>query len=280
MYAQIAVTGADALKFLQGQLTQDVHAASSTHSPLAAWCTPQGRVIATLRLLQIEAGLGLVLPTELAGEVIAGMTRYRLRAQVLLEQSGDAWCALAVANTPDIELLQARRLLPDMQPGASRSADGITVVCPDRHRRLVEIYATRDALQSQGLEFVAPLTASDWQAGRITAGITDIVPPTSSKFTPHMLNLDRLGAISFDKGCYTGQEIVARTQHLGSVKRRVAHFRAAAPLAIGDSVHLDGTSVGEVVAAAEHDVLVLLPVALHGTRLDAGTVALDPCKAD
>ena len=280
MYAQITATGTDTLDFLQGQLTQDMGAVTSSNSPLTAWCTPQGRVIATMRLLHLADGIGMVLPAELAAEVIAGLSVYRLRSRVVLSQSDETWCALAVANAPDIELLKARQLLPEARAGASRAAGGVTTVCPDLNRSFVEVFATRDALDGAEVDFVSPLTASDWQAGRIAAGITDIVPATTKKFTPHMLNLDRVDAISFDKGCYAGQEIVARTQHLGSVKRRVAHFRSAAPLAIGDSVQLDGTSVGQVVAAAGHDVLVMLPVDLHGTRLDVGDVSLDPVDPD
>ncbi|NNC76621.1 MAG: tRNA-modifying protein YgfZ, partial [Woeseiaceae bacterium] len=154
--------------------------------------------------------------------------------------------------------------------------DGIHVVSPGARQDFLEIYGTEDALEVAGLSFVAPLSAADWQAARIGAGIVDIVPVTSGKYTPHMLNLDRLGAVNFDKGCYVGQEIVARTQHLGSVKRRAAHFRAAAPVALGDGVLLDGTTVGEVVAAANRDVLAVLPVALQQAELHAANVALQP----
>lgn len=276
MFSQIIASGTDARTFLQGQLTQDVAAVTPQHSPLAAWCSPQGRVIATLRLMALTDGVGLVMPFEMIGEVIAGLSIYRLRAQVTLQPVGEEWRAQAVANAADIELLKARQLLPEARAAATCHAAGIHAVCPTDSREFVEVYGAEDALAAADLNFLKPLSATDWQAARIAAGITDIVPATSRRFTPHMLNLDRLGALSFAKGCYTGQEIVARTQHLGSVKRRVARFRATAPVALGDPVSLDGTTVGEVVAAAHREVLAVLPVALQEVGLHAADVALQP----
>lgn len=276
MYAQITVSGPDAISFLQGQLTQDLQKVSEAYSPLAAWCTPQGRVIAVLRLLKLPDGIGLILPADLADDVSNGLAVYRMRAKVLMQAAGSDWRALAIANTTDIELVKARHLLPVAEANASCYDDGIHVVSPNRQQDFFEIYGTHSALQEAGLSFINPLSQSDWQAARINSGITDIVPATSGKYTPHMLNLDQLGALSFSKGCYTGQEIVARTEHLGSVKRRVAHFRAAAPVALGEEVLLDGTAVGEVVAAADREVLAVLPVALQTLELHAANVPLQP----
>ncbi|MGB5345113.1 MAG: hypothetical protein WBN23_03015 [Woeseia sp.] len=276
MYSKITVAGPDAISFLQGQLTQDLRLVTESFSPLAAWCTPKGRVIAVMRLLQTGDGVDLVLPGGLAAEVTAGLAVYRLRAKVEFSAAGPDWRALAIANTTDLELLRARQLLPFAAAGVSCVADGLHIVSPNARQDHIEVYGDATALQSAGLSFVSPLTDTDWQAARIAAGITDLVPATSGKFTPQMLNLDTLAAVSFNKGCYTGQEIVARTQHLGAVKRRIARFHAAAPLALGENVTLDGTTVGEIVAAAERDVLAVLPIALHGVELHATNIALHP----
>jgi folate-binding protein YgfZ len=276
MYSQITVRGADAVTFLQGQLTQDLHTVSESCSPLAAWCTPKGRVIAVMRLLKIGDGIGLVLPAELADDLVAGLSRYRLRARVEFLAADPGWRACAVANATDIELLKARHLLPASAAAASCATDGVSVVSPNPAQDHIEVYGTAAALQAAGLSFASPLSDTDWRAARIGSGIADLAPATSGKYTPHMLNLDKLGAVSFKKGCYTGQEIVARTQHLGAAKRRAAHFHAAAPVAVGDSVLLDGTTVGEVLSAAGREVLVLLPVALQDVELHAGNIALQP----
>ncbi|MCH7853347.1 MAG: folate-binding protein YgfZ, partial [Proteobacteria bacterium] len=81
------------------------------------------------------------------------------------------------------------------------------------------------ALKTAGLDTVDPFDLQQWQQIRVASGRADIVPENSEKYTPHMLNLDLTGAISFTKGCYTGQEVVARTEHLGKVKRRLSRYR-------------------------------------------------------
>lgn len=111
----------------------------------------------------------------------------------------------------------------------------------------------------------------------IEAGIATIDDRNSEQFTPHMLNLDKLGAISFRKGCYIGQEVVARTENLGKSKRRMMRYRtAAADLAAGDKVSHDGRNVGEVVNAAATLVLAVTPVELHDTPLSCNGSALKP----
>lgn len=112
------------------------------------------------------------------------------------------------------------------------------------------------------------LAGSKWASGEnrllelIQAGIPTIAKENSEKFTPHMLNLDRLGAISFSKGCYTGQEVVARTEHLGASKRRLMRYRTDADsVAVGDKLIDEDRSVGEVVNVAGGDFLAVTPVA-------------------
>jgi tRNA-modifying protein YgfZ len=273
MYTQISVRGDDAESFLQGQLTQDIGKVSDTVSPLAAWCSPQGRVIASMRLLRLHDGIGMVLPTSMADRVLDGLARYRLRARVDLQAVGSDWQALAVTDKDDLQMLAMQALLPDHGPGKSVSRADITAVSLDSARTLVEVYGP---LAAAGIEVKKPLSPEAWLQARVAAGIADITDANSEKFTPHMLNLDKQGAISFSKGCYTGQEIVARTEHRGNAKRRLAPFRASSPVAIGDRLELDGTSVGEVVAAAGTELLVLLPLELHGRTLRHGSTKVKP----
>ena len=94
----------------------------------------------------------------------------------------------------------------------------------------------------------------------IHAGIPSIGRKQSEKFTPHMLNLDLLGAISFDKGCYTGQEIVARTHYKGATRRRMLRFTSAEPLAVGDKVSDGNRDIGEVLNVEGLDLLAVVPV--------------------
>ncbi len=279
MYATIEARGDDCRSFLQGQLTQDLGTVSDAHCPLAGWCTPEGRVLATFRLLPgDDGGYDLVMPAEHVDEVVAGLSRYRLRARVSLAAGSADWRSLALANAADLELLAARELLPEARRDAAVRRDGMTAVCLDAGRRVVELYGPAAALERARLSFCAPLSDGDWRAARIQAGIVDVIPVTSGRYTPHMLNLDRIGAVSFSKGCYTGQEIVARTEYRGSVKRRAARFRASAPTAVAEEVRLDGTAVGRVVATGGRELLAVLPTELHGSVLQAGDARLEPAE--
>ena len=98
--------------------------------------------------------------------------------------------------------------------------------------------------------------------------------PQREQYTPHMLNLDLLDAVSFDKGCYTGQEIVARTHYKGATKRRALRFEASAPIAEGDKVQLDGRDVGDVLNVAGNQLLAVVPVDKANAGLTVGGAGL------
>jgi folate-binding protein YgfZ len=189
-YSMIACRGDDAEEFLQGQLSNDVVQARDGDTLLAAWCNPKGRVICLLRVVPVDAGYGLILPTEIAADIVRRLTMFRFRAKV----------QFAIETLP---------------PGLAIDNDSSRV--------------------------------DEWLARQIRSGIPEIWQAQSEKFTPHMLNLDLLDAISFDKGCYTGQEIVARTHYRGVSKRRSRRFRSAKPVSPGDKVSDGQRDIGEVV---------------------------------
>ena len=165
---------------------------------------------------------------------------------------------------------------------ACRDAIGLLVPA-DMADRIVErlnLYRLRSKV-----EFGAP--SDDWKdlidadaadpVELIRAGIATIDESNSEQFTPHMLNLDKLGAISFTKGCYTGQEVVARTEHLGKSKRRLMRYRADADgIVPGDKLSDGEREVGTVVNVVGRDLLAVTPVDLHEQTLTAGEVAVAP----
>ncbi len=272
----IRFRGDDAVLFLQGQLTQDVHLLPRAGALLAAWCNPRGRVVAVLRLLHLGDALGLAAPAELAEALVRRFTMYRLRARVEIAIAAD-FCIAAAGADEDRAALAALGLLPPAEPLAARRAHGLTALALGE--RDVELYGRTDDFASAGLALRAPRSAEQWQQALIAAGIATIGTATSEKYTPHMLNLDRLGAVSFSKGCYTGQEIVARTEHLGRVKRRLARYRleggTAAP---GDPVLHAGSEAGEIVNAAGRDVLAMVPIELHRETLTVNGHAATPLE--
>ena len=134
--------------------------------------------------------------------------------------------------------------------------------------RFVEVFGTRQAFADAGLSVDATLTDAEHRALKMRAGLAETNPENSEKYTPHMLNLDRLGAISFDKGCYTGQEVVARTENLGQSKRRLMPYRYDGPeVAIGDKLSDGERDVGTVVNVRDNEILAVTPVALHDLPL-------------
>ena len=104
-----------------------------------------------------------------------------------------------------------------------------------------------------------PGSTHDWQLENLRAGLAEIWQAQSEQFTPHMLNLDLIGAVSFDKGCYPGQEIVARTHYRGSSKRRTHRFESAEPVSAGDKVSDGERDIGEVLNAIGTDLLAVIP---------------------
>tara|TARA_R110002049_G_scaffold93308_4_gene230754 strand:+ start:2805 stop:3506 length:702 start_codon:yes stop_codon:yes gene_type:complete len=129
-----------------------------------------------------------------------------------------------------------------------------------RFRAKVEFETSNADRESPALNIPAQLSLEAWQRQNLRDGIPEIYAPQSEKFTPHMLNLDRLDAISLNKGCYTGQEIVARTHYRGASKRRMLHFESQVPVAAGDAVNEGAKKVGEVINAIERELLALVPL--------------------
>ena len=262
MYGLIQIRGDDATAFLQGQLTQDVTTLQAAISLPAAWCNAKGRVITSLRLLVLQDAIGLVVPASLVTAVVQKLTLYRLRSDVSIERSNGNWACIAVNDAAAFERLEGAGLLPDAN---SVCSDGALIsVDYSATERFIEIFGSSDAFGSAGLTFDSTLSDEQRAVMKIRAGLVEITSENTEKYTPHMLNLDRSGAVSFDKGCYTGQEVVARTENLGQSKRRLMRYRCDAPhIAIGDKLAEDGRDVGTVVNVSGFDLLAVTPVASH-----------------
>ena len=272
MFRVVQVKGEDAASFLQGQLTQDVQILGDAGALLAAWCDPKGRVIAAPRLFRVEGGFGLALPADLAQPVMQRLLMYRLRAKVEIALAED-WQSTAAASVPDLDKLATRSLLPEHTRGASRRAGALTAFELGTPARCVELYGPRPDIIA--LELASPLGEQEWHGALIDAGIPTVTAASTGQYTPHMLNLDLLGAVSFTKGCYTGQEIVARTEHRGHTKRRLHHYRlesgTAAP---GDRLLHEDREVGEVLNTAGPHLLAVTALDASGALTVNGREAL------
>lgn len=216
--------GADALAFLQGQVSNDTRRLADGFPLLAAYSSAQGRVLAVLHLLPHSSGVLAILPREIALPTLERIKKFVLRAKVKIEDVSEQF---AVAGAYDASALD-----PGQVPAAgaaylerdavavARVVDGTQSASP-RYWVVRPHHgdsAARGGPAEQGAELA-------WRLADIRAGMPQVFGATSEQFVAQMLNLDLLDAISFSKGCYTGQEIIARTQHLGRIKRRLSRLR-------------------------------------------------------
>jgi folate-binding protein YgfZ len=255
----LRVGGADRVSFLQGQLSNDVALLTAERSLLAGYHNPQGRVIALLRLVQCAAPeLLVVVPRELAAAVVSRLAKFILRSKVQLTDDSAHWHIHGVIAPAAAPASQPLAGWPAALHGVARLDDAIAVCVAEQPRRWLLLAPARPvtSLTPAVLKDAAPARPEDWQRLVVAAGEPQVYAATSEQFVAQMLNLDVLQAIAFDKGCYTGQEVIARAHYRGRVKRRLQRFvtRAAAQLARGDAAELaDGRTCRVVEAAPRAD---------------------------
>ena len=226
----VHVTGDDAEAFLHGQLTHDIWGLDGTRARLCGYCDPRGRLLAVLYVLRIDDGFLLQLPRSIADSVINRLRMFVLRAKVTIERRGTlASCGIIGAEAP-ARLAAVVSGLPEDPLGLLRFESLLVLRRPAPLPRY-QLIAPVDSLT----ELVSPLTddvpfvgSRHWAWLDIKAGIPSICPETSGLFVPQMVNLDLIDGVSFNKGCYPGQEIVARMRYLGKLKQRMFLCHAAA----------------------------------------------------
>lgn len=247
----LTVSGKDAADFLQGQTTCDIKALLDAQPVLGAYCNAKGRTISSFIIIRHQDSFQLILTHELLESVRKKLQMYVLRSDVKMTDHSDDLCISGIAN---IKLNPQELLYP--YPQLENSF--LFIGAPEQSRLFwLEL--------SQQLD-ISLISSSAWLGLDIQAGIPWLYTRTSEEFVPQMLNLDKLGAISFEKGCYTGQEIVARTHYLGKNKRTMYQARCAtaAEISPGCSVTDNESKVrGMVVLAAVQDNITQLLVVLH-----------------
>lgn len=233
----LALEGPDSMAFLQAQLTADLRQLEPGHGTLAAWCSPQGRVIAVMHVVRQDERLLAVLPRELVADVAQRLGRFVMRARLSISDESSVLAVTGISGHEGTAL--------PAPPGAATA----------------RLAGGRDLLVVPTPQLAAwtgappPAAEGAWEAIAVRLGEPEVYAATSESWVPQMLNLDLLGGVSFRKGCYPGQEIVARTQHLGRIKRRLFRYRVsgAPPPAPGDALSLGQARVGEVVRVAISD---------------------------
>jgi len=281
-FSLIEVSGEDASTFLQGQITNDINLVNEETSVYAGLCNPKGRLLAFFHILKLHDSFFLICPQCIAENIAKKLAMYVLRSKVVItinttirlqgfEFAGEGLCDKVgfPENTDNMQSFLHEGMhvtrISGIKPRYLCLADNSTIT----------------TFMTAHKTHVAEKTCECWKQTSITNKIPNIYLETQGKFIPQSLNLDLINAINFKKGCYTGQEIVARTHYLGTVKKRL--FRGVwsgdkTLLNLGDEILTNETSVGQVIDyssdKSESDILFELKVdsvkdhlALHGHSL-------------
>jgi len=253
----IAVTGDEAAHFLHGQLTNDVEHLGTERLLLAGYCTAKGRLLATLRIWRDEQAIYLLLPRELLPGAIKRLSMFVLRAKVRLSDQSEAWRAWAVFGAgADASLSALCGEVPSTAGHCVRLGDARiarlhgSARLPERFLLLAPT-AEADDLSSR-LRDSAPVGSGAFWWSEIDSGVPTVFAGTLEKFVPQMINFEVIGGVSFTKGCYPGQEVVARSQYRGKLKRRMQLAHSGAAAAAGADVFAadEAEPAGTVVMAA------------------------------
>lgn len=273
----LAVRGADAGKFLQGQLTCNIEYLSESRASLGARCTQKGRMQSSFRILFQGDGVLMAMASGLLEPQLADLKKYAVFSKSRLTDESAAWVRFGLENA-DSTLAALGLDLPSDTDSVARHESLIAVrVSPGR----AELWAPADQTDSLTARLTAQLTESNldqWLLGQIRAGIGQVMPATRELFIPQMLNLQAVGGVSFKKGCYTGQEIVARMQYLGKLKRRLYRLELDASelpepgTALFTAGH--GSSIGEVVIAAHAQSNIELLAVVQAETAQGGSLHL------
>lgn len=273
----LAVRGVDAGKFLQGQLTCNLDYLSDAKATLGARCTQKGRMQSSFRILLEGDGCLLAMASELIEAQLADLKKYAVFSKSKLTDESAAWVRFGVQNG-DAALASLGLELPQDTDAVVRGNDLIAIrVSPARAELWVRAEQAAE-IQSRLAEQLAEGSLNDWLLGQIEAGIGQVFGSTREEFIPQMINLQAVGGVSFKKGCYTGQEIVARMQYLGKLKRRLYRLSLADQdvpepgATLFSPVH--ASSVGNVVIAARTAQSVELLAVLQADAAESGDIHL------
>ena len=284
----LEISGADAVSFLQGQVTNDVKLLGGTNAHYTAYCNPKGRMLALFLAFSHYDHLHLQLNRELLEPIVKRLKMYVMRSKVEIKDVSDSIIKFGLNGPQAASMLGlAFNKIPSQDYELVTLENGAILKLPSANGSpRFEIFTDAanapliwDALKNNG-KVVEKL---HWELLEIQAGIPDVTVKTQEQFVPQMLNLDILNSINFKKGCYTGQEIIARTHYLGSVKRRTYLAETTTEAMPGDKVmDANQNEVGQIVRVAPNltgsfDVLAELRIeaaAAGGLSCNGAALAL------
>jgi folate-binding protein YgfZ len=287
----IAFQGDDTMPFLQGQLTNDLHGLNADSAQWNGYCSPKGRLLGNFLMWRQGADYCLQLSGDILPGLLKRLSMFVLRAKVQGRDASDETVRLVVAGKAALASVNAAMgAVPATVMHSVATATGQVIRVGD-DKFVLSIDPEHAAAVWQALcQSATPVGAPVWDWLRLNAGIPMIVAATQEQFVPQMVNLEVIGGVSFQKGCYPGQEIVARSQYLGKLKRRMFLAHVDAEAAPGDNLYsadIAGQATGMVVNVAPaptggFDVLAVAQVesantqTLHLKAADGAALSLKP----
>lgn len=251
-FALLAVSGDDRHSFLHGQFINDLNLIETPAAQLSAWCNPKGQVITNFIVINTGISYLLLFKQELKEYVQKRLTMFVMRSDVKIEDITDSSPMVGIGNIEDLSALDSN--IPT-NTGEVYAANGLVIVShPDNSGRYL-ITGSIEALTKKLPELNTSLSISSvWELLDILAGLPWITSKTQEQFLPQMLNLDALQGLSYQKGCYPGQEVVARLHYRGEVKKRLQLIKSDNELIVDDDVYLDDSEkkVGKIINSSTH----------------------------
>lgn len=254
--AVLRVSGADAEAFLQGQFSNDVAALADPGSQLTTWSTPKGRVLALFRLIRIGDSYLIRIPRTLADAFVKRLRMYVLMSKVVVEDQPDQ-VSFGISGVDAASLLETVGGQPPSRTDDCVVDNNLTIVRvrgePERFEVTAPVSRAIEIWKLLSISAVAG-DESTWRLQDIDAGVPRVDGDTSEAFVLQMLNLQHIDGVSFKKGCFPGQEVVARMQYLGKLKRRMYLLTGDATAGVpasGSDLYVEGKSsaIGKVVDA-------------------------------
>ncbi len=273
----LQASGEEVMDFLQGQLSNDIQQVHTTQAQLSSYCSPKGRVLSLLQIIPYQEQLLLQLPLSLLQTIHKRLNIFILRAKVTLTDMSDQLVRIGIAGEKAIAILESLALPVPATPQAVSYTSDITILRTGVESSIpqFQLFANAHIMQTLWTKIAPQATIANgdvWQHLNILAGIPTIYPVTSEAFVPQMINLQALHVVNFQKGCYPGQEVVARMKYLGKIKRRMYLAQVATDTApqIGDNLYAQentsGQGTGKIVdvhynqSNKQYDMLCVLDI--------------------
>lgn len=253
------VSGEDATTFLQGQFSNDITNVTSSDAQLTSYCTPKGRMLATLQICQFHSNYFLILSADIAEEVIKRLQMFVMRSKVDISLA-DKYSITGICHDPSAVVLNSINLdTPADEYKCTTNESAICINIPGIQPRYMLI-ANKDAeskVTELDSETIQVFSHDYWKWLDILSGTPTINKSTQEAFVPQMANLELIDGVSFSKGCYPGQEIVARLHYIGNANRRMfrVHCQDAGNIKDGDDIYTkEGSqSIGKVLSVIHHE---------------------------